>query len=487
MTAPEIAYETVIGLEIHAQLQTESKIFAADATSFGAAPNSHISPITLGHPGALPKLNHRAVEYALRMGLACGSQISEYQYFDRKNYFYPDLPKGYQITQDKTPICLGGGLEVSLKAGKKKIRFHHIHLEEDAGKSLHLDGENDTFVDYNRAGVPLIEMVTEPELQSAEEATTFLAEVRRLVRYLGICDGNMEEGSLRCDVNISVRPQGSKVLGTKVEIKNMNSMRFIQKAIDFEADRQVKALKNNQKIRQETRMFDPATGQTYGMREKENMNDYRYFPEPDLTPLHISKTWLQDIQGQMPALPWQLFEKFTALYQLPEYDAQVLTETRELAAYLEEICAHTTHYKAASNWTMGRILSYLNERGESIEQFPIPPLKIAQVIQLVEEGKISSTVANQQLFQELLIDPTQDPLSTVEAKGWSQQSDEDTLQGIVNEILKNNLAQVKAYKFDGKKGLLGMFMGQIMKKTNNTADPKRTTALLQKTLEDWEF
>lgn len=475
-------YEVVIGLEVHAQLQTESKIFAADSASFGAAPNTHISPITLGHPGTLPKLNRKAVEYAIKMGFAAGSKISEYQYFDRKNYFYPDLPKGYQITQDKTPICIGGGVKVKLSTGEKVVRFHHIHLEEDAGKSLHAEGSSDSLIDYNRAGTPLIEMVTEPEIKSSEEAAQFMTEVRKLVRYLHICDGNMEEGSLRCDVNISVMPVGSKVFGTKVEIKNMNSIRFIQKAIDYEVVRQIEAVETGEKIIQETRNFDPATGRTSGMREKESMNDYRYFPEPDLVPLHISEELLNQVKAQMPALPWELFEKFTKTYGLPDYDAGVLTDSREVAEYFDATCQFTKNYKAASNWIMGTVKSYLNDNHLEIEQLTVTPEKLAQLINLVDEGKVSTSTASQQIFPVMVTDTSASPLQIAEAKNLIQQSNTDTLQSLIDEVLAANPAKVKEYK-NGKKGLLGMFMGDIMKKSKGSADPKVTTALLQKTLD----
>lgn len=475
-------YEVVIGLEVHAQLQTESKIFAADAASFGAAPNTHISPITLGHPGTLPKLNRKAVEYAIKMGFAAGSKISDYQYFDRKNYFYPDLPKGYQITQDKTPICIGGGVKVKLSTGEKVVRFHHIHLEEDAGKSLHAEGSSDSLIDYNRAGTPLIEMVTEPEIKSAEEAAQFMTEVRKLVRYLHICDGNMEEGSLRCDVNISVMPVGSKVFGTKVEIKNMNSIRFIQKAIEYEVVRQIEAVETGEKIIQETRNFDPATGRTSGMREKESMNDYRYFPEPDLVPLHISEDLISQVKAQMPALPWELFEKFTKTYGLPDYDAGVLTDSREVAEYFDTTCQFTKNYKAASNWIMGTVKSYLNDNHLEIEQLTVTPEKLAQLINLVDEGKVSTSTASQQIFPVMVTDTSASPIQIAEAKNLIQQSNTDTLQSLIDEVLAANPAKVKEYK-NGKKGLLGMFMGDIMKKSKGSADPKVTTALLQKTLD----
>ena len=475
-------YEVVIGLEVHAQLQTESKIFAADATSFGGSPNTHISPITLGHPGTLPKLNRKAVEYAIKMGLACNSQITENQYFDRKNYFYPDLPKGYQITQDKTPICMGGGIDVKLSTGKKRVRFHHIHLEEDAGKSVHVEGSADSLIDYNRAGTPLIEMVTEPEIKSAEEAATFMTEVRKLVRYLGICDGNMEEGSLRCDVNVSVMLVGSETFGTKVEIKNMNSMKFIQKAIEYEIVRQIDAVENNVIIIQETRSFDPATGRTSGMREKETQNDYRYFPEPDLVPLTISEAWISSVKSQMPALPWELFEKFTKQYSLPEYDANILTETREVAEYFENTCQFTKNYKAVSNWIMGTVKSYLNDNNLEISQLAINPERLGALINLIDDGKVSISMAAQQIFPEMLANTEKTPLQIAEFKNLIQQSNTDALQTLIDEVLANNSAKVKEYK-SGKKGLLGMFMGEIMKKSKGSADPKITTELLQKSLE----
>lgn len=481
---PEIRskYEVVIGLEVHAQLQTETKIFAADPASFGALPNTHISPITLGHPGTLPKLNRKAVEYAIKLGLAVGSKISDRQYFDRKNYFYPDLPKGYQITQDKTPICIGGGVKVKLKEGEKTVRFHHIHLEEDAGKMLHLDGESDSLVDYNRAGTPLVEMVTEPEIKSAEEAFQFMTEVRKLVRYLGICDGNMEEGSLRCDVNVSVMPVGSKVFGTKVEIKNMNSIRNVYRAIEFEIPRQIEMVERGEAIIQETRSFDANTGKTHGMREKESMNDYRYFPEPDLTPLIISEDWLFAVKTQMPALPWELFEKFTREYHLPEYDAGVLTDSREIAEYFEATCSFTNNYKAVSNWIMGTVKSYLNENNLEISDFSVSPERLAQLIILVDEDKVSNSTAAQKIFPELLKDSVKTPLQIAEANNLIQQSNTDSLQSLIDEVLAANQPKVKEYK-QGKKGLLGMFMGEIMKKSKGSADPKVTTALLQKTLD----
>ncbi len=479
-------YRVVIGLEVHSQLQTESKIFAADPNQFGAEANTNIGVITLAHPGVLPKLNKRAVEYAIKLGLACNCSISERQYFDRKNYFYPDLPKGYQITQDKTPICVGGNYPIRYTdaAGQpaiKNIEIHHIHLEEDAGKSIHIEGESDTLLDYNRAGTPLLEMVTEPCIDSGEQAAAFMYEMRKLVRYLGIGDGNMEEGSLRCDVNISVMPQGTQKLGTKVEIKNMNSPRFIQKAIEYEVERQINLIEEGKKVVQETRSFDPDTNSTAGMREKETQNDYRYFPEPDLPPFEVPSSWVQQVQQLMPQLPNQLYDKYLTQYLLPAYDAELLIETKETAQYFENICKHTTNYKAAANWMMGAIKSYLNENDLLIENFVLKPEKIAEIIQLIDEGKISNTVANQKIFSKLVAQPQAKALDIALAENLIQQSNTDTLAALVNDVLLAFPGKVKEYK-NGKKGLLAMFMGEVMKRSKGTADPKLTTQLLTEAL-----
>src|SRR5579859_6246193 len=333
-------YTVVIGLEVHAQLLAKSKIFNTDEAAYGGAPNTHVGVITLAHPGTLPRLNKLVVEYAIKMGLACHSEISRAQVFDRKNYFYPDLPKGYQITQDRTPICKGGFIAIKTKGGEKHdIKLNRIHLEEDAGKSIHLQNETDTLVDFNRAGVALIEIVTEPVIRSAEEASALLAEIRKIVRYLDICDGNMEEGSLRCDANVSVMLNGAGEFGKKVEIKNMNSFRFVQRAIDFEVERQIESIEQGRAVISETRTFNVSDGRTYGMRTKEELNDYRYFPDPDLSPLVISDDWLAAVKSQMPALPNELFKKFVTQYGLPEYDAHVLTESKEMAAFFEDLCS----------------------------------------------------------------------------------------------------------------------------------------------------
>ncbi len=480
-TNSPIVYQPVIGLEIHAQLQTNSKIFASDPVLFGQNPNTLISAITLGHPGTLPKLNIRAVEFAIKMGLALGSKIASWQNFDRKNYFYPDLPKGYQITQDKTPICLGGSITVHLKAGEKVLPFHHIHLEEDAGKSLH-EGDNPfSFIDYNRAGTPLIEMVTEPALHSSEEAFAMVSEVRKLVRYLGICDGNMEEGSLRCDVNVSIRPIGTDTLGTKVEIKNMNSLRNIQRAIEHEIKRQTESLNSGIQIIQETRTFDAHLGITNSMRVKESMNDYRYFPEPDLSPLEITEDWLAEIKAKMPLLPWQQEKKLMEEYNLPAYDAHFLSESREMAMYFQSVYEHATHAKQISNWLMGPVKSYLNEHNLLIDQFVLSPENLAGLVNLVEKGIISHNLAVQQLFPLCIENPNKSPSEIVKEQKWSQEQSGDEMQEWVNQAIAAYPEKVKEYQ-QGKKGLLALFIGEVMKRSKGTADPKKVNQLVSEAL-----
>lgn len=480
-------YEVVIGLEVHCQLATQSKIFAADANQFGNDPNTDISVITLGHPGVLPKLNKRAVEYAIRMGLACGCEINRNNYFDRKNYFYPDLPKGYQISQDKNPICKGGGIKIRLKNPKtrnyeeKTLQLHHIHLEEDAGKSVHDVDDKYTLLDYNRAGTPLIEIVSEPCMRSGEEAAAYLGEIRKLVRYLGISDGNMEEGSMRADLNISVREVGAKEYGTKVEIKNMNSMRNLQNAADFEAKRQIKLIESGGKVLQETRKYDAETGETYGMRVKETMNDYRYFPEPDLTPIRITDSQLADIQASMPALPSELFHKFTKQYGILEEHAIILTDEKEMADYFESVCQFTNNYKAVSNWMTSTIRGYLNDNSLEISQLSLKPETLAEIISLIEQNKISNSTASQKLFPLVLQQPDKTALELAEANKLIQESNSDALQALVNEVIAENPEKVKEYK-NGKKGLIGMFVGEVMKKSKGSADPKITNQLLMEAL-----
>ncbi|GAA4463873.1 Asp-tRNA(Asn)/Glu-tRNA(Gln) amidotransferase subunit GatB [Nibrella saemangeumensis] len=479
-------YEAVIGLEVHCQLLTHSKIFAADANVFGHEPNTNISVITLAHPGTLPKINRQAVEFAIRMGLACGCAITRYNVFARKNYFYPDLPKGYQLSQDKGPICVGGGIPVKVKDPvtgepyETTIQIHHIHLEEDAGKSIHDADDWATCLDYNRAGTPLIEMVTDPCIRTAEEAGAYLTEVRRLVRYLDICDGNMEEGSLRCDVNISIRPKGVTELGTKVEVKNLNSIRNVQRAVEVEFRRQVELTETGGRIIQETRTFDASAGRTYGMREKETMNDYRYFPDPDLCPVVISDEWLARIQAGMPALPQELYQKFVSQYGLPEYDSALLTDAKELAAYFEDVCQYTQNYKAASNWIMGAVKAQLNEKTLRDRQFPVTATALASLIQLIDEGTVSQTAA-QRIFTLMTEQPGQTPAELAQAHNLIQNRNTDALQTLVEEVLAAWPDKVQQYK-KGKKNLLGLFVGEVMKKSKGSADPRLVNQLIIQSL-----
>ena len=481
---PTDSYQLVVGLEVHVQLATQSKLFASDATAYGATPNTQVSVITLGHPGTLPKVNKLAVEYAVRMGLACHSTINPHSSFDRKNYFYPDLPKGYQITQDKEPLCLGGSITIFLADGiEKEILLNRIHLEEDAGKSIHAQGQAATWVDFNRAGTPLIELVTEPEIRSAEEAVAFLTEIKKLVTYLDICDGNMEEGSLRCDANISVMRKGSTVYGKKVEVKNMNSFRNVARAITHEWERQVALLEQGEEIVSETRTFDADSNRTSSMRSKEAANDYRYFPDPDLPPLVLSSEWLESVKSRMPSLPRAWYEKLKTSYGLSNYDASVLTETKALAEWYEALCAQTTQYKAVANWLMGPIRAYLNETGKQMDEFPLDAASLSQLIDLVEEGMVSFSIAAQKIFPELLREPGVTPLSIAQRLNLIQESDGDLVLAWVQAVLAENPTKVVAYK-SGKKGLMGLFMGEVMKKSNGKADPKVTSSVLNELLEN---
>lgn len=476
-------YTIVVGLEVHAQLLTETKIYNTDSNTFGSEPNTNVGVITLAHPGTLPLLNRKVVQFAIKMGLACHSAISRFNIFDRKNYFYPDLPKGYQLTQDRTPICKGGYITVSLKSGPKDIPLNRIHIEEDAGKSIHLDGETDTLVDFNRAGVPLIEIVTEPAIRSSEEAAACLTEIRKIVRYLEICDGNMEEGSLRCDANVSVMLKGAGEYGKKVEIKNMNSMRNVQHAIDYEADRQISLIEAGMPVISETRTFNVGDGKTYGMRTKEELNDYRYFPDPDLSPMIVSEEWLKEITDSMPALPRELHRKFVEVYGLPEYDSQVLTDSKDVAWYFEEVCRFTKNYKAASNWTMGPVKSHLNETGVSAYDMAVKPSVLAELISLIDEGKISSTSASHRIFPELLNGNNKPVLDIARELNLIQERNEDSILTVIDQVIREFPLKVEEFKH-GKKGIVGMFMGEVMKRSNGKADPKLASELLTRRLKE---
>lgn len=476
-------YIPVIGLEVHAQLLTQTKIYNSDSTEFGNMPNTNVGVVTLAHPGTLPKLNKRAVELAIKMGLACKGEITRYNIFDRKNYFYPDLPKGYQITQDRTPLVRGGEVGIKTQHGERHVKLNRIHIEEDAGKSMHLAAETDTLVDFNRAGVPLIEIVSEPDLRNSDEAYAYLTEVRKLVRYLDICDGNMEEGSLRCDANISVMLTDATQFGKKVEVKNMNSIRNVQRAIEFEIARQIELIESGHTIISETRTFDAGDGKTYSMRTKEELNDYRYFPDPDLSPMVVSEAWLQTIQASMPDLPQELFARFVTSYGLPEYDAQVLTDSKDIALYFNAVCQKTSHYKAASNWIMGPVKSYLNELTLTADQFPLAPDQIVALINLVESGQVNFGVAASRIFPELIKNPHAVPATIAQELNLIQDSSSDTILPIINAVIHEFPLKVEEYK-NGKKGIVGMFMGEVMKRSKGKADPKIANELLVKRLDE---
>lgn len=476
-------YEVVVGLEVHAQMLTCSKAYSNDLNEYGTSPNSNVSVISLGHPGTLPRMNKKTIEFAIKLGLACGCEIAESQYFARKNYFYPDLPKGYQITQDKTPICTGGKISIKSDTGEEKsIRLTRIHMEEDAGKSIHDVDLYDTLVDLNRAGVPLLEIVSEPDIRSSQEAYAYLTEVRKLVRYLDICDGNMEEGSLRCDANVSVRLKGETDFGTKVEVKNMNSIRNVQRAIEFEIGRQITAIESGESLVQETRSFDALKGITISMRTKEAANDYRYFPEPDLQPLVVTESQIEAVRKEMPALPQELFQKYTQQFGLSEYDAYNLTDSKSIALYYEDLVALTSNYKSAANWIMGDVKSYLNENGVDIEEFPIEPKKIAEIIRLIDEGKVSFSVASQRIFPELIKNSSESPLAIAERLNLIQDSDETSILAFIQQVIESNPNEVERYR-NGEKQLTGFFMGQLMKVSKGKADPKSANALLRNKLD----
>ena len=473
-------YEAVIGLEIHAQLSTESKLFCGDATRFGAAPNSHVSPITLGHPGTLPKTNTKAIEYAIKMGLACGCTIAQENYFARKNYFYPDLPKGYQISQHTTPICVGGNIVINTAEGEKNIQLNRIHLEEDAGKSIHDISPNDTFIDLNRAGTPLIEMVTEPCIHSAEDAFLFVTEVRKLVRWLDVCDGNMEEGSLRCDANISVRLKGDPVLGTRVEVKNLNSIRNIKKAIEFEIERLIQLIETGGTIIQQTRSFDANNDTTFSIRDKEDANDYRYFPDPDLAPFHLTNEYIASIKAALPSLPNELKAAWKVAFGLSAYDTEQLCEHKGEADFFIKLTQQTKHYKAAANWMIGPIRAYLNETqlGYSDIEGSLPYL--VELFNLVEAGQLNFSVASNKVFKAIMEQP-QSPSEYAKANNLIQTQSSESIANWIEEVLSANPEKVAEYK-KGKKGLIGLFMGEVKKKSKGTADPKKTTQLLEQKL-----
>lgn len=476
-------YELVVGLEVHVQLSTASKIFSADSAGFGAGPNEHISPVSLGLPGTLPKLNEKVVEYAIKMGLATHCSINTNTHFDRKNYFYADLPKGFQTTQDSQPICISGYIDVeSANQSKTRIRIHRIHMEDDAGKSMHDQDPKDSLIDLNRAGVPLIEIVSEPDIRSAAEAAAYLNEIRKLVKYLDICDGNMEEGSIRCDANISVRLKDTKEYGNRCEVKNLNSIRNLQRAIEHEFVRQVAILEEGGYVDQNTLNFDAESGSTSPLRSKEMANDYRYFPEPDLPPLVLKEEYINSIAASIPELPAEKIERYTVKLGLSEYDSQILSAEKETARYFDELVSHTSNYKAAANWLIGPVRSYLNEQNKSISDFGISAMNLAGLISLVDAGKLNNSVAAQKVFPEMILKPEQSAEATATSLEVLIDTADDELSSIIEEVLGNYPDKVKEYH-NGKKGVLGLFMGDIMKRSKGKINPQTASKLVVEKLE----
>ena len=472
-------YEPVIGLEIHAQLLTDAKIFCGCSTKFGAAPNTHTCPVCLGMPGVLPVLNRKVVAFMIRMALATHCRINPECTFARKNYFYPDLPKGYQISQYAQPPAEHGWIEVEIDGGKKRIGITRIHMEEDAGKLMHDEHKPLSFVDLNRTGVPLIEIVSEPDIRSAEEAAAYLRRLHETLVYLEICDGNMEEGSFRCDANVSLRPKGSEAFGTRTELKNMNSFRNVQRALEYEIKRQQYVLEGGGQVVQETRLWDDTAGATHSMRGKEEAHDYRYFPDPDLVPVVIDETWIADIQKGLPELPLEKRERFVRDYRIPSYDAAVLTTSRALADYYEEVVRLSNEPKPASNWVMGDVLRFLNEEKRDIRDCPIRPESLAEMIRLIQDGTISGKMAKE--VSEAMYRTGRPPREIIAEKGLVQITDEGALRKTIAEIIGSNPAQVEQYR-SGREKVFGFFVGQVMKATQGKANPRLINDLLKKML-----
>ncbi len=471
-------FETVIGLEIHAQLKTKSKIFCGCSTQFGSPPNTHTCPVCLGMPGVLPVLNKRVVEYSIKMGLATGSTINRFNQFARKNYFYPDLPKGYQTSQFDLPIVEHGSVDIEVNEKTKTIGITRMHMEEDAGKLIHDEREPKSYVDLNRTGTPLLEIVSEPDMRSPEEAYAYLKKIHAILRYLDICDGNMQEGSFRCDANISLRPVGQEELGTRTELKNMNSFRNVQNALEYEVRRQRDLLLDGEKVVQETLLWNPDKNRTESMRGKEDAHDYRYFPCPDLVPVEISDEWIEEIRKTLPELPDERKLRFTKEYELPEYDAAILTSERELADYFEEaLKAGGANPKKLSNWMMTELLREL--KGESIESCKVQPAQLGGLMAMIDKGTISGKIAKT-VFLDMM-ESGKDAEVIVKEKNLVQVSDEGELMAIVEEIVAANAAQAEDFR-NGKTKLMGYFVGQLMQKTKGKANPKLANELFSKVL-----
>jgi aspartyl-tRNA(Asn)/glutamyl-tRNA(Gln) amidotransferase subunit B len=477
-------YETVIGLEVHVQLTTATKIFCGCSTAFGNAPNSQTCPVCLGLPGALPVLNRKVVEYAIKTGLATNCRIAPRSVFARKNYFYPDLPKGYQISQFELPICEHGHLEIETEeGGAKTVGITRIHMEEDAGKLLHgetPDSVGASLVDLNRACTPLLEVVSEPDMRSAEEAIAYLKQLHQIVVYLGVCDGNLEEGSFRCDANVSIRPWGQKELGTRAELKNINSFRFIKQAIEYEVERQAEILDEGGRVIQETRLFDSVSGTTRSMRGKEEAHDYRYFPDPDLVPLAVSREWVEQVRQALPELPAVRLERFAREYGIPRYDAEVLTAERAMADYYDECVRLHGNGKTCSNWVMGEVTRALNESGLGIAASPVTPAMLAGMLARIDDGTISGKIAKT-VFDEMW--KSGKPADAIiEEQGLRQVTDTGAIESLIDEIIAANLGQVEEYR-SGKEKVFGFFVGQVMKASKGKANPAAVNELLKKKLQ----
>ncbi|MGD9898038.1 MAG: Asp-tRNA(Asn)/Glu-tRNA(Gln) amidotransferase subunit GatB [Calditrichaceae bacterium] len=476
-------YEAVIGLEVHAQLATKTKIFCNCSTQFGAEPNSQTCPVCLGMPGTLPVLNKKVVEYAIKMGLATDSEIARFNKFARKNYFYPDLPKGYQISQFDEPICEHGHITIDIDGSKKRIGITRIHMEEDAGKSIHDEtyvNDDETLVDLNRCGVPLIEIVSEPDLRSPREAYEYLTKIRQLVRYLEICDGNMEEGSLRCDANVSMRPVGQEKFGVKTELKNMNSFRNVERALQYEMDRQTETLRNGGTIQQETLLWDPVQNKAISMRSKEESHDYRYFPEPDLVPVVISVEWIEEIKKSMPELPKAKMARFIEHYAIPVYNAEVITASKDVADYFEAVTEHCADPKLVSNWIMGEVMRVMKDQKKEINDLGLPSAKLADLLNAVIKNTISGSAAKT-VFENLLVSKKSVD-NLIDELGLKQVSDSSVIESIIDRIFDENSEQVDAYK-NGKTQLFGFFVGQVMKASKGKANPVVINEILRKKLE----
>ena len=470
-------YETIVGLEVHVQLSTKSKAYCSDLNKFGESPNTCTSPISLGYPGTLPKINKEVIKSAVKLGLALNCNITEHNVYSRKNYFYPDLPKGYQITQDKTPICTGGYVELN---DNKKIQLTRIHMEEDAGKSIHDLDPDHSLIDFNRAGVALLEIVSEPEIRSPEEAYSYLQEIRKLVRHLEISNGNMEEGSLRCDANISVRPKGTKELRNRVEVKNINSFKNVMKAINLEVERQINCYNNNTAVDQETRNYNAASNTTTVLRSKEDAHDYRYFTEPDIPPMVISKQYIEDVKSEMPTLPKERFIEYTTRFQLSEYDAKLLSEDKSLSDFFNQIITHTKNYKTVANLLMGIIKSYINEKSIAISDLKITAEHLAELANMISENKVNNLIVSKKLFPEM-IKSLKSPITIANENGWIQEDNTQLIEKLVEKVMVKHPDKVAAYQ-NGNTNLIGMFMGEIMRESKGQLNPKKINEILKKKL-----